>query len=319
MSKYRKALPQLDGGMFITDGGMETVMVFQEQIDLAHFAAIDLLRRPDGPDIIANYCGPYLDIAASEKLGIVLETPTWRASQDWSRKIGFDSLQALSAANKAAVAIYERLRRNHETCEAPIVISGCVGPRGDGYDPGRVMTATEAEEYHAWLIKDLARTPVDLVSAITMNNVNEALGIAQAAMAEEMPVVISFTVETDGRLPTGQPLGEAIAQVDLMTGTYPAYYMINCAHPTHFAETLSAGGDWLGRLKGIRANASKCSHAELDEATELDDGNPHELGVELAVIRRALPHVNVLGGCCGTDHRHIAAIAAACRSQAVAA
>jgi S-methylmethionine-dependent homocysteine/selenocysteine methylase len=193
-----------------------------------------------------------------------------------------------------------------------MVISGCVGPRGDGYDPGRMMSADEAEAYHAAQIGVFAGTEADIVSAITMTYAEEAIGIARAAEAAGMPVVISFTLETDGRLPTGQGLKEAIAAVDAATGWAPLYYMINCAHPTHFASVVASGEPWLQRLKGLRANASKRSHAELDAAPDLDAGDPVELGREYRAIRRGLPHLTVLGGCCGTDHRHVEAISRAC-------
>jgi homocysteine S-methyltransferase len=191
-------------------------------------------------------------------------------------------------------------------------ISGCVGPRGDGYDPGVVMSAEEARDYHAEQVRTFAASAADLVTAITMTNVPEAIGVTRAAQAAGMPVVISFTLETDGRLPTGDSLMEAIERVDAATGQGPAYYMINCAHPSHFGGSLCAGGPWVRRLRGVRANASTRSHAELDEAGELDDGNPQELGAQYRSLMRRLPHLVVLGGCCGTDQRHIAAIASAC-------
>jgi S-methylmethionine-dependent homocysteine/selenocysteine methylase len=193
-----------------------------------------------------------------------------------------------------------------------VLISGCIGPRGDGYDPSFIMTADEAEEYHSRQARTLAAGAPDLLSAITMTNVNEAIGIAKAARAIGMPVVISFTVETDGRLPTGEALGSAIAAVDAATDRYPAYYMINCAHPTHFSEVLLSGYAWNRRVGGIRANASRCSHAELDAMTELDIGDRQELGQLYRSLRLRMPWLNVLGGCCGTDLRHVAQIASAC-------
>src|SRR5690606_8886453 len=198
-----------------------------------------------------------------------------RASPDWAAKLDY-SANALEAANRVAIRLMHELRAEFETERSPMVISGCIGPRGDGYDPGRVMSAEEAEAYHAPQVKIYAEEGADLITAITMTNVNEALGVARAAKAADMPVVISFTVETDGRLPTGDLLKDAIAAVDAATGNAPAYYMINCAHPDHFEAVLD--GDWVKRIRGIRANASRCSHAELDEAEELDAGNPEELG-----------------------------------------
>ena len=204
------------------------------------------------------------------------------------------------------------LRREHETARSPMVISGCVGPRGDGYDPGKVMSVADAQTYHAAQIGTFAATDADMVTAITMTNTNEATGLARAAVAAAMPVVISFTLETDGRLPTGETLAQAIETVDAATANAPAYYMINCAHPTHFDDALAADADWVKRLRGIRANASTRSHAELDQAKDLDAGDPVALGRQYRQLRRRLGQLTVLGGCCGTDHRHVEQICLAC-------
>jgi S-methylmethionine-dependent homocysteine/selenocysteine methylase len=167
------------------------------------------------------------------------------------------------------------------------------------------MDEGEAERYHSAQIAAFRDADADLVTAITMTYPEEAIGIAYAASALDMPVVISFTVETDGRLPNGQTLKQAIEEMDAATGNAAAYYMLNCAHPTHFANVPSSKEPWVARLKGLRANASKRSHVELDAATELDDGNPVELGRQCSELRSRLKHLNVLGGCCGTDHRHV--------------
>ncbi len=318
MSKYRNNLPQLDR-LFLTDGGMETVMIFQKGVELASFSAIDLMKRPGGAALIKEYFEPYLDIAENAGTGLILETPTWRASPDWYDAIGFQDLNALKDANLLGLELMSEIRDNNETSQTPMVISGCIGPRGDGYAPDTAMTANEAEDYHAWQVAIMAAGPVDLVSAMTMNTTSEAIGIARACKAQDLPVAISFTLETDGKLPTGQTLGEAIEETDAETRGHPAYYMINCAHPTHFASTLENAGNWINRLRGIRANASKRSHAELDCACDLDDGNPAELGIEMAGLRQRFPSLSVLGGCCGTDHRHIAAIANSLRHNLQAA
>jgi S-methylmethionine-dependent homocysteine/selenocysteine methylase len=317
MSKYRERLPQLDGGLFLTDGGLETTLIFHEGLELPHFAAFDLLRDKEGRERLKQYFLPYIAIAREHDLGFVLESPTWRASPNWGAKLGY-SAEALAAVNRDAIELMRELRAEHETARMPMVVSGCVGPRGDGYDPGQVMSADEAQAYHARQIAVFATAGADMVTAITMTNASEAVGVVRAARTAGMPVVVSFTLETDGHLPTGQPMREAIAEVDADTGSGPAYYMLNCAHPTHFESTLAEGGDWLRRLRGVRANASKRSHAELNEAPDLDDGNPLELGSQHGDLLRRFPHINVLGGCCGTDHRHVGAIGAACAGRLAA-
>ena len=244
-------------------------------------------------------------------MGFVLESVTWRANADWGRKLGY-SATALSEANRRAIGLLEPIRDERETPRTPMVISGCMGPRGDGYVTGERMSSQEAADYHRAQVEVFAETAADMVSAMTMNQAEEAAGIAMAARAVGLPSAISFTVETDGRLPSGQPLNEAVEQVDAETGAAPAYYMINCAHPSHFADALEPGAPWLRRLRGLRANASALSHAELDEATELDAGDPADLARWYRELMERLPQLRVLGGCCGTDHRHVAAIAKAC-------
>jgi S-methylmethionine-dependent homocysteine/selenocysteine methylase len=311
MNKYRAHLPQLGGGLFLTDGGIETTLIFHEGFNLPYFAAFHLLREKKGREALRKYYEPYIATAEADGRGFVLESATWRASADWGDKLGYSKAE-LVAANREAIALLQELREAHETEGTPMIISGCIGPRGDGYDPGQVMTPEEAERYHTAQIQTFSEAGADMVTAITMTNANEAIGITRAAQAAGLPVVISFTVETDGRLPTGQSLGDAIAEVDAATDSGPSYYMINCAHPTHFAQTLATGETWVRRIRGLRANASKRSHQELNDAPDLDTGNPVELGDEYRDLLRRHPHINVLGGCCGTDHTHVGCISRAC-------
>ena len=304
MSKYRTALPQLNGELFLTDGGIETTLIFHQGFELPHFAAFDLLKNGEGREGLRKYFQPYVEIAKKHGVGFVLESATWRASPDWAEQLGYTP-EALRDANRKAIELLREIREAHESDQTKLVISGCVGPRGDGYSPDNLMTEQEAERYHAGQIRTFAGTIADMITAITMTYVEEAIGVARAAIAADMPVVISFTVETDGKLPTGQTLKDAIEQVDAATDNGPAYYMINCAHTTHFEGALAAGEEWTKRIRGLRANASRLSHAELDEAVELDDGNPEEFGTQHRDLRSSFSHVNVIGGCCGTDHRHV--------------
>jgi S-methylmethionine-dependent homocysteine/selenocysteine methylase len=314
-ARYRASLPQRSKQLFLTDGGMETTLIYHDGVDLPCFASFTLLKTPEGRDRTRAYYARYADMAKRNGLGFVLESPTWRANRDWADKLGYSSA-ALADANRAAIALMAELREQYDTPRTPFVISGNIGPRGDGYDPRRMMSVSEARDYHGEQIAIFRDTPADLVSAFTMNYVNEAIGIAQAAKAAAMPVVLSFTLETDGRLPTGETLKDAIAQVEDATNAAPVYYMINCAHPTHFHDAIANGEDWVKRIGGLRANASRRSHAELDAATELDAGDPCEFGRLHAELRRLLPRATVLGGCCGTDHRHVEQIAFACEAIA---
>ena len=296
-------LQELAGRTFITDGGMETSLIFNDGLDLPHFAAFVLLDDPSGVDALRAYYRAYIDLAAERGVGIVLDAPTWRANADWGERLGY-SVEALADINRRGVALLEDLRPDR----LAMLISGCIGPRGDGYRVDDAMSAEEAERYHAAQVETFAQTSADLVSALTMTYADEAVGVARAAAAAEIPCVISFTVETDGRLPSGQHLGDAIGDVEAATNGSVEYFMINCAHPTHFMHVLE--GAWRDRIRGVRANASEKSHAELDEAEELDAGDPVALAGHYRELQQRLPNLNVVGGCCGTDHRHIAEIAA---------
>jgi len=311
MNQYRNSLPQLGTDLYLTDGGIETTLIFHDGLDLPDFAAFHLLQTENGEKALQKYFRTYAEIAKRFDTGLILESATWRANKDWGARLGYTP-EMLADMNRKAIYVLEEIRNAYETTQRQVVISGCIGPRGDGYVPDKVMTAQEAEAYHWHQIETFANTAADMVTAITMNYVEEAIGITWAAQRVNIPVAISFTVETDGNLPTGQSLKSAIEQVDEATSGYPVYYMINCAHPTHFEQVVAEGGEWLERIRGLRANASHRSHAELNEAPDLDIGNPVELGKQYASLTRHLSRLNVMGGCCGTDHRHLEQIAEAC-------
>jgi len=283
---------------------METTLIFRDGLELPDFASFVLLDDGEGVESLRAYYRSYISIAARHGVGIVLDTPTWRANPDWGARLGY-SAEALEDVNRRSVALLEEVRAEADE-SVEMLISGCIGPRGDGYVVGDAMSRDEAQAYHSAQITTFAGTPADLVSALTLNYADEATGIARAAAGAGIPAVISFTVETDGRLPSGQELRDAVAEVDAATDGAPAYYMVNCAHPTHFEDVLADGG--LERVRGLRANASTKSHAELDEAEDLDQGDPDDLAERYRAVRPLMPGLNVVGGCCGTDERHIEAI-----------
>ncbi|THG29566.1 homocysteine S-methyltransferase family protein [Naasia lichenicola] len=316
MARYRVDPPQLrPDALFLTDGGLETTLIFLDGIDLPEFAACELLRSADGRATLLGYYERFARLAAGYSAGFILDTATWRANPDWTDRLGYSDADFVEV-NRAAIDLAVAIRDQWDGPSTPVVISGVVGPRGDGYRPDRRRTVDEARRYHSRQLEIFADSEVDVVGALTMNYVDEALGIALAARDAEVPVMISFTVETDGRLADGTELGEAITAVDRATDGYPLHYMVNCAHPDHLADDLdadlAADAPWLWRLRGYRANSSRQSHAELDESTELDDGDPVELGEQMRHLRHVLPALTVVGGCCGTDFRHIDQIARAC-------
>jgi S-methylmethionine-dependent homocysteine/selenocysteine methylase len=302
MAKYRNNLPQMSGGFFLKDGGLETTLVFNEGFALPEFAAFDLVNDDDGREAISRQRRSFAAVARDHSVGLILEAPTWRASRDWAVKLGYTAETLANAIHKSVKLVGE-IRNEFESANTPIVLSGAMGPRADGYNPKEFMTVEQAEEYHSTQIGTFVDTDVDMVAAFTMTYVNEAVGIVKAAQSAKMPVAISFTLGTDGCLPAGPSLVAAIEQVDTDTGGGPNYYMINCVHPIYFMETLAYDDHRLKRVQGLMPNASSKSHEELDESQELDEGNPTELAEQLREIRKGMPWVNILAGCCGTDSR----------------
>ncbi len=311
MSKYRNALPQLSGDLFLADAGIETDLIFNHGVEIREFASHTLLPNPTSREIVANYFRGFLSLAKNFDAGFILDSQTWKAHLHWAEDLGTTE-QELCLANKDSIAFIAKLRDEYSTNSKPIVLNGVIGPRGDAYAPEARVAAVEAEEYHAKQIAWLAETEVDMVTATTFTQSDEAIGVVQAARSADLPIVISFTVENDGRLPTGQPLDEAINAVDDATNAAAAYFMVNCAHPDHFFDVLD-DSDWARRIRGLRCNASRLTHAELDECEVLDDGDPEELANQYKSIAASMPWLNVFGGCCGSDLRHVTEIAKAVR------
>lgn len=289
---------------WLTDGGLETSMIYHEGLDLPYFAAFTLLETATGRAALTRYFDTFATLARQADTGLVLDTPTWRAGTTWGAVMGLDAAR-VSQINRDAVEFCAAYRAAHEPNGLPIVLNGVIGPSGDGYAIGRALTADEAVIHHRVQVAALAAAGVDLITAVTMTHVGEAVGIVRACKAAGVPVAVSFTVETDGRLASGDTLADAIRMTDAATGDAPVYYMVNCAHPTHFMPALD--GDWVARIGGIRANASRLSHAELDVATQLDDGDPAEFGALYGALGDLLANLKVIGGCCGSDHRHVGA------------
>jgi S-methylmethionine-dependent homocysteine/selenocysteine methylase len=304
---HRDAHPFDDGSLWLTDAGAETALIFHQGVDLPAFATFPLLESESGRAALREYIDPFLALARDRNAGFVLGTATWRANADWGAELGYDDA-ALADVNRRAVAFAEEVRAATPAWDRPVLIEGVLGPRGDAYAPSSLMTAAEAQRYHSPQLQVLGDSATDVACALTITYADEAIGMVRAAEAAGLPISVSFTLETDGRLPSGQTLRAAIEQVDAETDGAPVHYMINCAHPTHFMGALDDDGPWLERLRAVRANASTLSHAELDEAEDLDDGDPADLGRRHAELRSALPNLMLLGGCCGTDIRHVTSI-----------
>ena len=307
MSKYRSHLPQLSGGLFLADAGIETDLIFNRGIEIREFAAHTLLPDPGGRQALADYFKEFLALARRHDAGFILDSQTWKAHLHWSGDLA-QTEEELREANRESIRFIAGLRNEFEG-DQPIVLCGIIGPRGDAYAPEQAVAAGEAEEYHARQVQWLAETEIDMICGTTFTQADEAIGLARAAERAGVPAVVSFTVETDGRLPTGQPLGDAISEVDVATGGSIAYFSVNCAHPDHFFPILDESSPWSLRIRALRCNASRLSHAELDACEVLDDGDPGELARQYCEIAERMPWLNVFGGCCGTDLRHISMIA----------
>ncbi len=307
MAKYRNALPQLGGDTYLTDAGLETDLIFNKGIEIREFAAHTLLPDTTGREALAQYFRGFLNLANEVNTGFILDASTWKAHMHWAKDLAATE-DEIKQANLDAIAFIAELRNDFAGNKQPIVLNGLVGPRGDAYAPDIQLAVAEARDYHRQQLSWLAETEIDMVSALTFTQADEASGFVQAAKELALPCIVSFTVETDGKLPTGQDLSSAIEQVDENTDSYAAYFMVNCAHPDHFSNLL---GDepWARRIKGIRCNASRLSHAELDECEVLDAGNPDELAEQYSEMLGKMPWMNIFGACCGSDLRHVSTIA----------
>jgi S-methylmethionine-dependent homocysteine/selenocysteine methylase len=306
MPSYRHQLPQMSGDIFITDGGTETDLIYSRGFELPCFASFHLLNDAEGHAAIKDYYREHAAITKKYDVGFILDSLTYRASSDWADDLGYTT-QGLAEMNHKAIDLLREVGREFESDSCRMVLSGCLGPREDAYMPNGKMTPEEAEQYHIEQIKTLDEAGVDMITALTLNEADEAIGITRAAMSLDIPVVISFSLETDGTLLNGDSLKDVIKKVDLATDNGPSYYMINCAHPSHF-DFIFDDQDWVKRIRGIRANASCKSHAELANSETLEDGDPVELGEQYAKLADRFKQLNVFGGCCGTNQRHVEAI-----------
>jgi S-methylmethionine-dependent homocysteine/selenocysteine methylase len=314
MSKYRNNLPQLNGDLFLTNGGLETTLIYHEKIKLPYFSAFDILKDDSGYQWMKNYLRTFVNIAQKSNLGFILESPTWRAHPDWIKKLNYSDEDIIDI-NQKSIQLIEEVRNEFEREDFPIVLNASIGPRGDGYNPTFLMTPEESFIYHSKQIEILSETNVDMITALTFNYPNEAIGIVQAAKQYHMPIVVSFTLETDAKLPTGQSLKETIQIVDKATNNTPIYYMVNCTHPTVLQNLSFINEDWTDRIHGIKGNASKKSHAELDQSNQLDDGDTIQFAKDIQLLLFQFKYLNILGGCCGTDHRHLQQISKLCLQE----
>lgn len=302
----RTILPQMSGKAMTCGGGFETWLQYVDGFELRHFCAFELINDKRGLACLTDYHRKWVEASVENGFGVINEGLHYRASRDWGELIGF-SREALEEINIRSIEFYKDIAKEYESPETPMLFGGVIGPRGDAYNVGRTPDAAEAEDYHSEQIQTFKKAGVDLVSAVTFSSVQEAIGVARAAKAAGVAVVISFFVARGGKLKGGETLEDAIAAVDAATDSTPAYYMVNCTHPTEFEPGLNEG-EWTRRLGGFMPNAVAMETLDLCKLGHLEDGDPVELGGQMADLARRFPHINVWGGCCGTDGRHIGEI-----------
>lgn len=291
---------------FLSDGGLETWLIYTRNCQLTLFAAFPLLATPKGANHLQEYYNEYLEVAQELRMGLVLSTPTWRASTRWGEEMGFSQVE-VDQFNVDAVKMLKCVKDISK--DGPtVVVDGQIGPMEDGYKPEVKHSVQACKEYHIRQVAVLKDAGVDLVTAATLTNWEEATGITLAAKECKTPLAVGFTVELDGRLPSGDSLEDAVEKVDKMTGAYPSYYMVNCGHPDHIRKAMEKGGKWRERVMAFRVNASRKSHEELDRMETLDEGDVEELGRLTAELGKLMPRMVLMGGCCGTRAEHVRSI-----------
>lgn len=303
MSRAKPTLPHQADRIFLTDGGIETWLMYKRGFDLPEFSSFHLLHDTNATAAIREYYRAFADIALQLETSFIFDSLTYRASRDWGQLLGY-STAGLAEMNQKCLDLYREIAAEAGLAPERTVISGCIGPKGDAYQMNDRLTAAGAEDYHAEQIETFRNAGADLVTALTLNATDEAIGIARAAARADMPSVISFTLEKDRNLRSGETLRQAIETVDAATGSAPAFYMINCSHPVDFGPALTPGA-WIDRIRGLRANASSLDHGTLCQLGHLEEGNPDELAEQYRDLKKAFPKMNVFGGCCGTDFVHV--------------
>lgn len=299
---------QQEGVLYLSEGGQETEIMYKFGHDLPEFAMFTLLDNPSAMAEVRGMYQRYLDVAARHGFAVLMGGLDYRASPDWAGKLGY-SASALSDAQLRAIEFLREVSRPYHSLLPEIRYVGIVGPRGDAYELNLTITAAEAEDYHSVQVDTLRKAKVDLVSAMTINSVEEAIGISRAAHAAGLPLSLSFTLDSTSRLKSGPSIREAIEEVDAQTGiARPDFYGINCSHPVEFEPALEPG-DWILRVRSLRPNAAKMDKSSLCTLGHLEEGDPCELGGEMGELARRYPHIDIWGGCCGTWEMHLDEIA----------
>jgi homocysteine S-methyltransferase len=299
---------QRDGVLYLSEGGQETEIMYKHGHDLPEFAMFPLLDDAKArADLDAMYAR-YLESAAASGFAALMGGLDYRASPDWAEKLGY-SRETLREAQLRSIDFLREAAKPFAGQLPDILIAGVIGPRGDAYKLNRTITAQEAEEYHSVQLGTLREANVDLVSAMTFNNIPEAVGLSRAAKRVGLPIILNFTLDSSSRLRSGPTVREAIEAVDAEAGdAHPECYGLNCSHPIEMAPALEPGG-WFKRVRSLRPNAALMEKQALCKIGHLVDGDPPELGAQMGALAHRYPHLDIWGGCCGTWDTHLNHIA----------
>ncbi|WP_242521620.1 homocysteine S-methyltransferase family protein [Motiliproteus sp. SC1-56] len=292
----------------MTEGGTETEIMYKFGFELPHFAMFPLLDNPKAVSALNGMYQRYLDTAAKHGFNALVGGLDYRASPDWGSLLGYSNT-GLAEMQLRAIEFLRDVAKPYQGQIADIQIVGVVGPRGDAYALNKTISAQEAEAYHSTQLETLQQADVDLVWAATFNNVPEAVGVSRAAARCQLPLCMSFTLDSNHRLKSGPTLKQAIETVDLKAGDRrPDFYGINCSHPLEFSPAIEQAA-WFERVRCLRPNAAMMDKISLCKLGHLEDGDPQDLGEQMGELARRFPHIDIWGGCCGTWERHLEQIA----------
>ena len=250
----------------------------------------------------------YLDIGHKYNLPLVLSTPTWRASRERIEKAGYAKMDV----NADNFRFLDAIRKSYGEYAGKIVISGLLSCRGDAYNQSEALTANDAHAFHAWQANRLAEAGVDFLLAATLPAFSEAAGLARALAATGKPYIISFLTRSEGTMLDGTPLKDVISKIDTDVNPKPIAYMVNCTHTSFFKSAMMhaahSSATVRKRIAGLFANTAALKPEELDNSEELVEEDPQTFGKSVAGLHTELG-MKILGGCCGTDDRHIDSLA----------
>ncbi|MBW2409401.1 MAG: homocysteine S-methyltransferase family protein [Deltaproteobacteria bacterium] len=295
-----------NAAVILTEGAVIERLRRDPAVELdPYIANAGLIYDQAGKQAMTRIYRQYIDIASRYRLPMIVSAPTWRASSERINKSAYSGRETMV---KDCADFINRIRQDVSQSADCIYIAGLIACRGDSYEPREALTADKAEAYHRLQAQELAHAGVDFILAATLPAVSEALGIAAALSQCAIPYSLSFVIRSDGRVLDGTPLQAAIEKIDAAVNPGPLFYQINCVHPAIFRKAIEQSEPGFDRLLGLQANTSEKSPEELDGLGYLDTSEPEEFAESMLALHTHFG-LKIIGGCCGTDHRHIEEIA----------